>query len=109
MSKPRDIGSPITKVIKEIREQTEAGLEKWELKSPVDLELSTIIGKEGGGNLAIQVLTLGAKAKSEEIQKIRLSIGPKEKALEAEREGKIAEAEAKMAIAKKMKREPWVK
>lgn len=100
MGEPTDIGSPIAQFIKNIREQVVAGLGDWELKAPMELELSTIIEKEAKGGLQISVLNLGAKVNKGEIQKIKIVVGNKDEVSEAEKSAKIAVAKAKAKMAK---------
>ena len=71
-------GSPIKNVIEQAKRELIDALGDWELKSPIEFELSAIIEADTGGGFRIGIVNVGAKVKTEEIQKIRLSIGPKD-------------------------------
>jgi len=87
-----ETGSPIKSFIEQAKEQAIAGLGDWELKKPITLELSTIVSGKVGGGLDIQVINFGAKVNAEHIQKINLSIGPKDEAEEEEKKARIEKA-----------------
>jgi hypothetical protein len=87
-------GSPIAEFIKQTVDQTKAGLGDWELKAPIILELSTVVSGKVGGGLNIQVINFGAKVEGEQVQKVRLAIGPKDEVAESKRKADIAQAEA---------------
>jgi|GEM_PF-1681671 len=80
-----NIGSPIKQFIEKTRKETIAGLDDWELKAPIEVELSTIVKGKVGGGLDIQVINFGAKVEAEQIHKVRLSIGPVEEIQKRER------------------------
>ncbi len=86
------IGSPIKSFIEKVKNESVDGLGDWELKAPIELELSTIVKGNAGGGLDIQVINFGAKVEAEQQQKIKLSIGPKDEAEEAEKKARIAKA-----------------
>ena len=70
------------------------------------MELSTIVSGKVGGSFDIQVINFGAKVNAEQIQKISLSIGPKDKAEEEEKKARIEMAKLiqdnpRLAILKK--------
>ncbi len=73
------------------------GLDDWELKSPIELELNAIVNGKIGGCMDIQVVNFGAKVEAEQQQKIKLSIGPKDPASEAEKKARIEKAMAEEA------------
>ena len=104
-----NIGSPIKSFIEKIRKESIDGLGDWELKTPIELELNAIVSGKVGGGMDIQVVNFGAKVEAEQQQKIKLSIGPKDDVTEAERKGRIAESEAKIALSEKIKRETGVR
>jgi len=88
-----EAGSPITKVIEQVKNQSIAGLGKdWEFKEPIKLELSTIISGKAGGNIDIKVVNFGAKVEATQIQKMNFSIGPKDEAEQEEKKARIAKA-----------------
>ncbi len=94
-------GSPIKSFIKKVIEETEDGLGDWELREPITLELSTIISSKAGAGLNIQVVNIGAGVKAEEIQKISMSISPKDEVLEARKKADIKEAKYQEELANK--------
>lgn len=96
-----ETGSPIKNFIEQVRKQTEAGLGEWELNNPIELELSTIVSGKVGAGLDIQVINFGASVKAEEIQKIKMSISPKNGVLEARKKVDIQEANFKEELAKR--------
>ena len=87
------IGSPIKSFIEKVRTETNDGLGNWEVKAPIELELSAIVKTKKGGGLDIEVVNFGTKVDREHIQRVKLSIGPKDKAEEAENKARIAKAE----------------
>lgn len=89
-----EAGSPIKSFIEQTKEQAIAGLGDWEFKAPIELEMSTIVNGKAGGGVDIKVVNFGAKVQAEQIQKIKMSIGPKSKVEEEERKAKIAKAKA---------------
>ncbi len=99
------IGSPIATFIKKVKDQAIVGIEDWELKAPIDLELSTIVKGKIGGKVDIQVVNFGAKVEGQQIQKIRMSIGPKNESDEAKKKAEIAVSQAKEAQAKDIVRQ----
>lgn len=71
-------GSPLTEYIKQIKNQTIDALgDEWELKKPIELELSTVAKSNDKGNIDIRVISFGADVETEEIQKVKLTVGPK--------------------------------
>ena len=96
-----ETGSPIKNFIKQVRKQTEDGLGEWELNGPVELELSTIVSGKAGAGLNIQVINFGASVKAEEVQKIKMSISPKNDVLEARKKADIERAKYQEELAKK--------
>lgn len=97
------IGSPIKTFIEKIRKESTDGLADWELKAPIELELSAIVKGKAGGGMDIEVIHFGAKVEAEQLQKVKMAIGPKSEAEEAEKKARIAEAQSKEqdALAKK--------
>ncbi len=87
-----ETGSPLKSFIENTRAQIESGLGEWELKAPVNLELSAIVKGNVGGGIDIKIVNFGTKVEAEQIQKIRVSIGPKDQANEALKKATIAEA-----------------
>lgn len=96
-----EAGSPIKNFIEKVRKETKAGLDDWELKEPIQLELSTIVSGKTKAGLNIQVINVGANVKSEEVQKIKISIGPKDEVLEARKKADIGKAEYQKELANK--------
>ena len=88
------IGSPIKTFIEKIRKESTDGLADWELKAPIELELSAIVKGKIGGGMDIEVVHFGAKVEAEQLQKVKMAIGPKNEAEEAEKKARIAEAQA---------------
>lgn len=88
------IGSPIKTFIEKIRKESTDGLADWELKAPIELELSAIVKGKIGGGIDIEVVHFGAKVEAEQLQKVKMAIGPKNEAEEAEKKARIAEAQA---------------
>ena len=88
------IGIPIKTFIEKIRKESTDGLADWELKAPIELELSAIVKGKAGGGMDIEVVHFGAKVEAEQLQKVKMAIGPKSEAEEAEKKARIAEAEA---------------
>lgn len=78
-------GSPIKEFIEQAKGQVKDGLGDWELKAPIDLELSTIVKGKVGGGIDIQVIQFGARVEAEQQQKIKISIGPKDEAEQEEK------------------------
>jgi hypothetical protein len=92
---PAETGSALTEFIQQTKDQTVAALgEDWELKKPLELELSTVAKGKVGGGMDIRVLNFGAKVEGEEVQKMKISIGPKDDAVEEEKKARIAKAKA---------------
>ena len=89
------IGSPIKTFIEKIRKESIDGLADWELKAPIELELSAIVKGKVGGGIDIEVVNFGAKVEAEQLQKVKMVIGPKSEAEEAEKKARIAESQAK--------------
>lgn len=102
MGKLTDIGSPIKSFIEKVKNETTDGIDDWELKAPIDLELSAIVKGKAGAGIDIQVVNFGAKVEAEQIQKIKLSIGPKDEVSEAQKKAKIATAKAQEKLAKEI-------
>lgn len=92
-------GSPIKEFIEQTKNQAIAGLGDWEFKTPIELELNTIVSGKAGGGIDIKVINFGAKVEAEQQQKVRLSIGPKD---ETEQE----EKKARVEIAKHLQKRP---
>ena len=88
-------GSPIKEFIEQARKQAEAGVGNWEFKAPLDLELSTIVSGKAGGGIDIKVVNFGANVQAEQIQKIKTSIGPKDKLEQTIKRTKLMEAKRK--------------
>ncbi|MEK6861807.1 MAG: trypco2 family protein [Nanoarchaeota archaeon] len=98
-------GSPLTDFITQIREQTEKALGDWELKSPVELELSVVTSGKVDGGIDIRVVKFGAKVEAEQVQKIKMSIAPKDEVAEAEKKARIATAKKTEEL---MGRKPFI-
>ena len=96
-----DIGSPIKSFIEQIRNQTKEGLGDWELKAPISLEISTIVNGNAEGLLDIKVINFGAKIRAEQVQKIKISIGPKSDLEQAENKLKLLKINKEEFIEKK--------
>lgn len=90
-----DVGSSIKSFIERVRNEVEEGIGDWELKSTIELELSTVVEGDAQAGLDIKVIKVGANVKAEETQKIKLSIGQKSEVEEEERKARIAEAKTK--------------
>lgn len=90
------IGSPIKAFIEQVRRETSEGLDNWELKAPIDLELSAVVKGKAGGGIDIEVVHFGAKVEAEQLQKIKMSIGPKSETEDIERQARTAIAKAKI-------------
>ncbi|MFW6002678.1 MAG: hypothetical protein ACOCQD_04995 [archaeon] len=95
MSKPTEIGSPITEFIRKTKEQTEKGLDDWELKAPIEMELNTIVKDNKKGGIDINVINFGVDVEGHQQQKIKFSIGPKDPVKDEEDAARIAEARKK--------------
>ena len=100
------IGSPLKSFIEKTRKEAEDGLGTWELKAPIELELSAIVRGKVGGGLDIEIINLGAKVEGEQIQKIKLAIGPKDEVDEAEKRARIEKAKTEEALEMR-KRKPF--
>lgn len=85
-------GSPIKEFIEQTKNQAIAGLEDWEFKAPIELELNAIVSGKIGGGIDIQVINFGAKVEAEQQQKIKISIGPKDEAEQEEKKARIETA-----------------
>ena len=96
-----NVGSPIAEFIEQAKNQVIKGLGDWELTDSIDFELSGVVGGEAGGGVDLKILHIGAKVRSEEVQKIKLSIRPKDEVTEAKRKAEIATAKAQETMAKK--------
>lgn len=97
-----EAGSPIKTFIEQVKNQAGEGLGDWEFKEPIRFEMSTVVGSEGGAGLNISVISLGTKVKAEEVQKIKMSIGPKDEVSEAQKKAEIAKAEAEARYARQI-------
>lgn len=93
-------GSPIKKFIEQTRKETVEGLEDWELKAPIDLEISAIVNGNVSGGIDISVVNFGAKVQAEQVQKIKLSIGPKDEAEQEEKKARVEIAKERQKYAK---------
>ena len=62
--------------------------------------MSAIVKGKVGGGIDIEVVNFGAKVEAEQLQKVKMAIGPKSEAEEAEKKARIAEAQAKEKDAK---------
>lgn len=75
-----ETGTAVSAFIKKIKNETNNGLETdWELKSPIECEVSIIIKGTVSGGADIKIINFGSKVEGEEVQKIKFSIGPKVK------------------------------
>jgi len=75
---PIETGSPIKTFVEQTKDQVTAGLGDWELKGPIEFEMSTTVSGSIGGKLDIQVINFGSKVEAEQVQKIKISIGPRD-------------------------------
>jgi len=101
MPNETETGSPLTLVIQQTKEQTLAGLGDWELKKPLELEFSTIIKGKAESGLDIRVITFGAKVEAEEVQKIKMYVGPKDEAEVEEKNARIEKAKTDAEMEKR--------
>lgn len=95
-------GSPIKEFIEQARKQSEDGLGDWEFKAPLELELNTIVSGKVGGGIDIQVINFGAKVEAEQQQKMKFSIGPKDKAEQEEKKARIKIAKERQKLARQL-------
>ena len=66
------IGSPIKTFIEKVRKETIDEINDWELKAPIDLELSAVVKGKVGGGIDIEIVNFGAKIEAEQLQKIKI-------------------------------------
>jgi hypothetical protein len=105
---PKDnIGSPITEVIEQVRKQVDKGLDTWELKAPIELELNAIVSEERGGGINFKIIKYGKSVETEQRQKIKFSIGPKSEAEQEDKKARIEEAKARIEKAKVIQYRPF--
>lgn len=97
-------GSPIKEFIEQTKNQAVAGLGDWELKAPISLELSAIVTGKAGGGINISVVNFGAKVEAQQIQKIAISIGPKDEVAEAKKIAEIEKAKLRLENASRARR-----
>ncbi len=106
MGEPTDIGSPIKDYISSAIAQIKDALpEDARVDGIVNVEMSTVLQKEKGGGIRIEVLNLGAKVSENQVQKITIPIRILTEAGKAVEEAMKAEAEAKKVTAEKIKRQ----
>ena len=102
---PVDIGSPIKDYISSAINQIKEALpEDAEIDGIIKVELSTVLQKEKGGGIKIEVLNLGAKVSENQIQKITIPIKISSESSKAVDDAIKAEAEAKKAVAEDLRR-----
>lgn len=101
-----DIGSPIKEYIDSALKQIKDALpEDARVDGTINIEMSTVLEKEKGGGLKINVLNLGAKVSENQIHKINIPIRILTETGKAVEKAIQEEAEAKIAMAQKMKRD----
>ena len=106
MVESTNISSPIKDyIISAITQIRDALPEDTRVDGIVTVEMSTVLQKEMGGGIRIEVLNLGAKVSENQVQKITIPIRiltetgkAVEEAMKAEAEAKKAEAEAKKQL-----------
>lgn len=100
------IGSPIKEYISSaIKQIREALPEDVRVDGIVNIEMSTILQREKGGGLRIEVLNLGLKVSEDQIHKITIPIRILTETGKAVEEAVKAEAEAKKLAAENLKRQ----
>ncbi len=100
-----DIGSPIKDFISSAINQIKEALpEDSRVDGIINVEMSTILQKEKGGGIRIEVLNLGAKVSENQVQRITIPIRILTESGKAVEAAIKAEAEAKKATAEKIKR-----
>ncbi len=105
MEELSDIGSPIKEYIESALRQIKDALpEDARVDGNINIEMSTVLQKEKGGGLKINVLNLGAKVSENQIHKINIPIRILTEAGKAVEEAMKSEAEAKKATAEKIKK-----
>lgn len=106
MGESTDIGSPIKDFISSAIAQIKDALpEDARVEGIVNVEMSTVLQKEKGGGIRIEVLNLGAKVSENQVQKITIPIRILTESGKAEEDADKAEAEARKAAAEKIKRQ----
>ena len=106
MGEPTDIGSPIKDYNSSAITQIKDALpEDARVDGIVNVEMSTVLQKEKGGGIRIEVLNLGAKVSENQVQKITIPIRILTESGKAVEEAMKAEAEAKKATAEKIIRQ----
>ncbi len=90
---PLSTGSAIAEYIKDVKNQIKEGLgQDSSIAGAIELEMSTVLEKKGGGGFKISVLQAGANVKTQEIHKIKIPIKLDSKLDKAKNEAKISEA-----------------
>lgn len=106
MSEPSDVGSPIKEYISSALKQIKDALpEDARVDGTINIEMSTVLQKEKGGGIRIEVLNLGAKVSENQIHKINIPIRILTETGKAVEEALKAEAGAKKAMAEEIKRQ----
>lgn len=106
MGEQTDIGRPIKDYIgSAINQIKEALPEDARIDGIIKVELSTVLQKEKGGGIRIEVLDLGAKVSENQIQKITIPIKILTESSKAIDDAIKAEAEAKKATAEDIQRQ----
>ncbi|MBS3115296.1 hypothetical protein J4482_01560 [Candidatus Woesearchaeota archaeon] len=95
-----EAGSSIKQFIERTITETEVALlgHYWELKKPIELELSAIAKGKSGGGFDLQIVNFGVKVEEAQLQKIKLAIGPKTDVDEAEKSARISKAKKEEMI-----------
>ena len=87
-------GSAIADYLQDVKNQIKKGLGlDSSLAGPIDLEMSTVLERKGGGGFNISVLQAGASVNHQEIHKIKIPIKLNSDVDKAENEAKISEAQ----------------
>ena len=86
--------------------QIKEGLgEDAQLSGSIVFELSTTTDKKAGAGINIQIVELGAKVQAQETQKMTIPIKLTSEVDKAQYEASLAEANAKKAMAERMKKD----
>lgn len=103
MEKSKDIGSSIKDYLSSAIEQIKDALpEDARVDGIINVEMSTVLQKEKGGGLRIEVLNLGAKVSENQIHKITIPVRILTETGKAVEEALKAEAKAKIVTAEKI-------